>query len=175
MNRERERFRGGSLATRLRREAAADRPVFSAELHDRLMKRLRPQPLRPATLGMPVRPAGSGSGTPLPLLAAALVAGLAVVMVTAAAWRRDRGAGQGDGLAAVVAGPVTAPTAADLIGSDGPVGLERLPMFDEIDAGVRDGVASLAASLFEAPDWALLAGLDARAVLDPGDWSPVTP
>ena len=175
MNRGRKRFRGGSLATRLRREAAADRPVFSTELHDRLMKRLTPQPLRPATLGMPVRPAGRWIGTPLPLLAAALFAGLAVVVITAEAWRRDSRAGQGDVLAAGVAGPATAATVADLIGADGPVGLERLPMFDEIDAGVRDGVASLAASLFEAPEWAMLAGSDARAMLDPGDRSPVTP
>lgn len=175
MTPERDRFRGGSLPTRLRREAATDRPVFSAELHDRLMKRLTPRPLRPSTLGMPDRPAGRWIGTPLPLLAATLVAGLAVVMITAEAWRRESRAGQGEMLAAVVAGPVAAPTAADSFGADEPIGLERLPMFDEIDAGVRDGVASLAASLFEAPDWAMLAGLDARAVLDPGGWSPVTP
>ena len=175
MNRGRERFRGGSLATRLRREAAADRPAFSSCFHDRVMERLTPQPLRPATVGMPVRSAGRWIETPLPLLAAALVAGVALVMITAEAWQWDGRAGRAATLAARAVGPAPAPVAAALSGADGPVGLERLPMFDEIDAGVRDGVASLAASLFEVPDWAMLAGLDARAVLDPGSRSPVTP
>ncbi|MFM8414519.1 MAG: hypothetical protein ACKOCX_07315 [Planctomycetota bacterium] len=175
MNGERGRFHSGSVATRLRREAAADRPAFSAEWHERVVRRLvadgkgprAPQPKVAEPLA--VEPRRRWIVAVIPLAAAVVVAATVVVLMHPGPDLRIGGAGQGErpaSDAAVASVPAEA---------DGPVGLERLPMFDEIDAGVRDGVASLAASLLEVPDWTMLAELDAGAVLDPGAWSPASP
>jgi hypothetical protein len=66
---------------------------------------------------------------------------------------------------------------------DEPVGLDRLPMFDQIDEEVRAGLTTLAVSLLEVPDWRPLAGFatsafpdaDAPPASQSGSWSPVTP
>lgn len=170
MNRKRDRFHGGSLATRLRREAVADRPAFSADFHDRLRKRLAREPLQTripvaVPIAIPAIPRGRRTSAPLP--AAAFVAALAMFMITAETRRQEGGAGQGDVLGVATVGPDKGPAAvADLIGVDGAVGLDGLPMFDEIDAGVREGVASLAISLLDMPDWTKLAAFEARLPLD---------
>jgi hypothetical protein len=44
------------------------------------------------------------------------------------------------------------------------VGIESLPMYDDIDEGVRAGVWMLASSLVEVPDWASVADFDAPAI-----------
>jgi hypothetical protein len=43
------------------------------------------------------------------------------------------------------------------------LGVESIPLYDDIDAGMRAGVWMLASSLVEMPDWATLADFDADA------------
>jgi hypothetical protein len=76
---------------------------------------------------------------------------------------------RGFGLQSPLAEPA-APSPAAVVASPQPdqqsvPGIESLPLFDEIDEGVRDGVRTLAASLVELPDWASLADFDAVALL----------
>lgn len=46
------------------------------------------------------------------------------------------------------------------------VGIDRFPMFDELDAGVREGVSTLAATLLDVPEWRMLAEFDAAGFLE---------
>lgn len=178
LSRQSDGFRGG-LAARLRREAAADRPAFSVEFQGRLARRLAAEGKRPRAaredLAEPV--AVRSPRTWIPLAAAVVAAGALTMLVALGTNPAEGVAGRrGDRLAVprVPAGVAEA---------DGPVGLERLPMFDEIDAGVREGISSLAAALIEPPDWSALAVFDARALVEPAagaggvtsPWSPVTP
>ena len=63
------------------------------------------------------------------------------------------------------------------------MGLDRLPMFDQIDEEVRVGLTTLAVSLLEVPDWKALAGFatsafpdaDAPPASQSGVCSPVIP
>ena len=56
--------------------------------------------------------------------------------------------------------------------ADSPIGIEQLPMFDEIEEGVVDGVKSLATTLLDVSDWTMLADFDPSQIL--GN-SPATP
>lgn len=140
---------GGALAARLRQEAAEDIPLFSDTLHEQIVRRLpsaRPTAIRsntqrqPATLRSPWRILGP-------------VAASALVVAVIAAWI-DR-----------PSSPVTdrssmAP-ADDHLADDSAPGVERMPMFDEIEAGAREGVTVLAAMLLEVPEWQTLVDFDA--------------
>ena len=56
--------------------------------------------------------------------------------------------------------------------ADSPICIEQLPMFDEIEEGVVDGVKSLATTLLDVSDWTILADFDPSQIL--GN-SPATP
>lgn len=165
MSQERDRFGNGSLATRLRREAAAERPAFSPGLHERFVRRLAvdaggQRALQPTVAAGPRR---RWLVAVMPLAVACVAAAAVTLLIDAAPDRRIVREWEGER-------PSTgAAVASDRADMDGIVGLERLPMFDEIDAGLRDGVVTLAASILEVPDWTMLAELDARALLDSGE------
>ena len=152
------------LAARLRREARGERPEFSAGFQTRLMRRIEPLP---ESLPRPM-PALTGSqragharaASRLPVAGAAAVLVATILVVT---WS------SGFRLQSRPAEPA-APSPVAVAASPQPdqqsvPGIDWLPMFDEIDEGVRDGVRTLAASLVELPDWASLADFDAVAVL----------
>ena len=63
-------------------------------------------------------------------------------------------------------------TWAEVPPTDTPIGIEQLPMFDEIEEGVVDGVKSLATTLLDVSDWTMLADFDPSQIL--GN-SPATP
>ena len=56
-------------------------------------------------------------------------------------------------------------TWAEVPPTDTPIGIEQLPMFDEIEEGVVDGVKSLATTLLDVSDWPMLADFDASQIL----------
>ena len=152
------------LAARLRREARGERPEFSAGFQTRLMRRIEllpeslPRPMPALTGGQPAGHTRAASRFPVAGAAAVLVATLLLVT-----WS------SGFRLQSPPAEPA-APSPAAVAASPQPdqqsvPGIESLPMFDEIDEGVRDGVRTLAASLVELPDWASLADFDAAAML----------
>jgi len=152
------------LAARLRREARGERPEFSAGFQTRLMRRIEslpellPRPM-PALAGS--QPAGHArAASRLPVAGAAAVLLATLVLVTLSSGFR-------------LQSPLTEPAAPSpvaVVASPQPdqqsvPGIESLPLFDEIDEGVRAGVRTLAASLVELPDWASLADFDAVAML----------
>ena len=156
------------LAARLRREARGERPEFSAGFQTRLMRRVEPLP-ESLTESLPrPMPALTGSQRASHARAASRlpVAGAAAVLVATlllVAWS------SGFRLQSRPAEPA-APSPVAVAASPQPdqqsvPGIDWLPMFDEIDEGVRDGVRTLAASLVELPDWASLADFDAVAAL----------
>lgn len=156
------------LAARLRREARGERPEFSAGFQTRLMRRIESLPESlPASLprSVPALTGGQGASharaaSRLPVAAAAAMLVATLLVVT---WS------SGFGLQSPPAEPA-APSAVAVVASPQPdqqsvPGIDSLPMFDDIDEGVRDGVRTLAASLVELPDWASLADFDAAAML----------
>ncbi len=158
------RDRGGPSAavqSALERDALATRPPFSATFHERLMdrivcevasgpntERLRRKASPPASVRILAR---SGGG-----VAALIVASWAVV------WLAGR-LGGGPGTDDVTAG--SAPVAVAVQQDDGErlVAIETLPLYDDLDSGLRASVWTLAESLIELPDWANLADFDAAA------------
>lgn len=160
------------LAARLRREARGERPEFSAGFQTRLMRRIESLPESlPASLpeclphSVPALTGGQGASharaaSRLPVAAAAAMLVATLLVVT---WS------SGFGLQSPPAEPA-ASSAVAVVASPQPdqqsvPGIDSLPMFDDIDEGVRDGVRTLAASLVELPDWASLADFDAAAML----------
>ena len=147
--------RGDRFADLLRREAAAAEPRFSPALHERLLRRL-PAPAGPAPA------AGSAwARRPVswPWIAAA--GGAAALTVAIALVTTAPGSRQG------VPGPVTPGEGgpAELaVAADEP-GIERLPLYDDLEAGLREGVSTLAATLFEVPEWRMLADFDAAGLM----------
>ncbi len=137
-----------SLAARLRNEARATRPDFSDGFHARLMDRVaRNQVSLPSRDNGVVKPPSTWRGRlTMPIAAAAAFAAVLTVLFTGS-------------------GPEEAPNGSvsfqpvDVRSVDEPpaLGVESLPMYDDIDAGMRAGVWMLASSLVEMPDWATLA------------------
>jgi len=160
------------LATRLRREARGERPAFSPEFQARLVTRLEACPRRPAPMAPPAAPAQPvrrAGWRPFAPLAAGLV-GVAAITVLAVVLPGIQpgplggvrpGAGEG-----ASAPPLDEQTLAPAGGEpDELPAIALLPLYDEIEAGLRDGVRTLAQSLVELPDWASLAEFDAAALL----------
>jgi hypothetical protein len=143
-----------SLSARLRREVRDTRPEFSEAFHARLIERLAVESVSLPSQrddGPRRRPRGLARLT-VPAGAAVALAALVAVLVS------GRGARE------------TAPDSTPLVPRDRQVvntipagGLESLPLYADIDAGVREGVWMLASSLVEVPDWARLADFDAPA------------
>jgi hypothetical protein len=156
----------------LEHEALADRPPFSEAFHERLVRRLPAaatsrQPPLVAAAASPAR-----RRTVVPLAVAVGLVGVAVLTmarpgrdglpersgVRVAA--EDAAAGIGDGFAG--RGQRLTDAAEELLGID------RLPMFDELEAEVRAGLTTLAVSLLEVPDWGPLAALAGAGLPDAG-------
>jgi hypothetical protein len=169
MNRRRNRREPDGFADRLRREASRERPRFSRALHERILERLP---------GDVVIPGEAHAGEPRP------------VPARRRAWRE---VGLPVGLAAlaavVIAGFATGPDSADepprgaVVASIDPaggdavaggvppeaseLGIDTVPTFDDLEAGVREGVSTLAATLLDVPEWRMLADFDAAGFLGP--------
>ena len=168
MNSRRSPRGPNGLADRLRREASRERPRFSQALHERILQRVP---------GDVVFAEGAHAGEPGPAAAhrrawrefgtPAGVAALAVVIAVFAAWpepagKRPRAAAavrvEPEGADAVAGG--VSPEASDL-------GIDAVPMFDDLEAGLREGVSTLAATLLDVPEWRMLADFDAAGFLGP--------
>jgi len=158
------------LPALLRRDAAADRPRFSEVLHRRILQRL---PTASAAIRRTVpRVDGRGGSSWRPVSAAVTAAALVVVAAIAGDWNAAAG-GRTRSAALVATGPAGGSEVADA-GDPGDVaalGIDRVPLFDELEAGVREGVSSLAATLLDVPEWRMLADFDAAGFLG-GDSPP---
>jgi len=151
------------LGPRLRREALETRPAFSPEFQARLVAGLEACPSRPtppAGVAAAAEPKGRTGWRPLAAIAAGVAVAAAVAVVLPGSQPVTPGAGEGPA-AAMLAGQVApdAPQPAE------PPAVMVLPLYDEIEAGLRDGVRTLAESFVELPDWASLAEFDAAALL----------
>jgi hypothetical protein len=156
------------LAEVLRREAAGEQPLFSQALHGRILRGL---PATPVAAGViqPAEPRGQQAGRSAwwqAILAAA--ATVLAVVVTAIDWDESEPAGSqllpvaieaGDRAAgSEVAAQGDAAAAAEL-------GIDGIPTFDDLEAGVREGVSTLATTLLDVPEWRMLADFDAAGFL----------
>ena len=150
------------LTELLRWEAAGERPMFSAALHERILRGLPVKPPAVIPIAEPRPQAGAWSAwcqVSLTVAGAALV--LAVVIVGAGP---DPADGPPQRFGVVATGPADGSDAA-AAGDAAELGIERVPMFDELEAGVREGVSTLAATLLDVPEWRMLADFDAAGFL----------
>lgn len=145
--------RRSTAGAMLRHEALADRPLFSEAFHERLVRRL---PVAAAPRRSPTVAAAAWPARLRIVMSLATVAGL-VGMVVLLAARPDRAGPLARDL------PVTIAVAAEE-----PLGIDRLPLFDELQEEVRAGLTTLAVSLLEVPDWGPLAALAGAGLPDPG-------
>lgn len=143
-----------SLLARLRHEARSTRPSFSDALHDRLMERIASE-----RMSLPSRNADVLQGRPMrlsrfamPIAATVAVAAVMTVLVT--------GRGPDEGPVRLVPIEFSNPSRPADMPS---VGIDSLPLYDDIDAGVRAGAWMLASSLVDVPDWASLADFNGDA------------
>lgn len=144
--------RPSSIATMLRSEARLTRPVFSDAFHARLIEHVaKDRGALPSHDRGVAEPRSSWLGRfAMPLAAVAAFAAAVAVLVTAR-------------------GPEEAPNGSVSMESAGQprpdgmpeLGVDSLPLYDDIDAGMRAGAWMLASSLVEMPDWATLADFDA--------------
>jgi hypothetical protein len=162
-----QRRQGGPAAV-LRREAIRERPAFSPDLHRRLLERLESGPGRhlPASSSQPRAGGVRGRSHRVRWIVTASLGGIALLAslgLVGRFWDR-RGPAEppvAGRLAAAWADlEATRPGAVETLATD-EVGIDRLPMFDEIGDGVVEGVATLAVSLLDVPDFAMLADLGA--------------
>lgn len=153
-----QRRQSGPAAV-LRREAIRERPAFSLELHGRLLEGLKSGPRRHlhTSSSQPRTRSVRGSshrGRRLVTVSLGGIALLASLGLVGRYWDRR--------------GPVEPPVADRLVAArqgavetlaTDEVGIDRLPMFDEIGDGVVEGVTTLAVSLLDVPDFAIPADL----------------
>ncbi len=169
----------GGVGAALRREAVAERPRFSEEFHERLVQRLpvasAPRTALPA-FTLPANPPSPIRRAALPLAVSATLVAAAILLLALpgreAQPDRVPGPIAGGGVELVT---LTPPMAArgepgePTIGLEQePVGIDRLPTFDEIGESVREGVTTLAVSLLEVPEWTALADFDAGEFFSDG-------
>ena len=156
------------LAARLRREARGERPKFSAGFQTRLMRRIESPPESlPECLprSVPALTGGQGAGHARAASRLSVAAAAAMLLATLLVVSWSSGFGLQSPPAEPAASSAVAVVASPQPDQQSVPGIDSLPMFDEIDEGVRDGVRTLAASLVELPDWASLADFDAAAML----------
>ena len=167
---ERARYRRRSgPAAALRREAMRERPGFSVELHRRLLERLEVSPgrrRRPAAVEPGLADESSGRPRRGRWLVTASLGGLAVLASLSMVGRFRPGVepasrALGEPAAVAVADELPAGSGPAAIPETNELGIDGLPMFDEIGDGVVESVATLAVSLLEVPDLAMLADLGA--------------
>lgn len=123
------------LGTRLRQEAAAERPGFSPERHARLLARVVPGPTARATERR------------RRIVPAAVAGGLAVAVAVAIIASRSPEQQTGKSAASETGAAVAADTP----------GIERLPTLDEMKEGV---VESVTAALVDIPPWVDLVAVE---------------
>lgn len=153
------------FAEALRREAAGDRPTFSEALHGRMLGRLSVKPAAAAVIPI-AEPRGARAGqSEWRQVSLAAAAALVAVITLAINWA---GLGPADGPPRRVGLVATDPAGGSEMAAAGDaaeLGIERVPMFDELEAGVREGVSTLAATLLDVPEWRMLADFDAVGFL----------
>jgi hypothetical protein len=171
-----EGFGAAAFAAILRREAERERPGFAAGFHGDLMRRLvrKRRPVgsrRPSTSSGTERLVRQRRGW---LRAAAVLAGGGAAAGLIGAGVVDRGvspslpndaAGRGLVSSTTFSSRAAVPDQAAAGGDDL---IERLPLFDEIDAEIRSSVATVASALLAVPDWRALAEFDAAGLLGGG-------
>ena len=155
------------LADLLRQEAAWERPLFSEALHGRILRRLPVNADAPAVIQHAeprARQAGRPVWWPLGLVAAGVSLAVAIAVM---AVRPELAGGQPRSVAVVAAEPAGGSEDAAEGGANeaAELGIEHVPTFDELEAGVREGVSTLAATLLEVPEWRMLADFDAAGFL----------
>lgn len=156
------------LADLLRREATGERPMFSGRLHGRILRRL---PVKPAAAAViptaEPRAEGTGRSAWRQLSLAAAAAALAAVAIAIVGAGPDQVGGPPRSVALVAMDPAggSEVAAAGEAAAAAELGIDRVPMFDELDAGVREGVSTLAATLLDVPEWRMLADFDAAGFL----------
>jgi len=160
--------RQGGPAAALRREAMRERPEFSAELHRRLAERLEVSPQRHLPEASSRAPSGgrrgrSQRGRWLVTASRGAISLLASLGLVGRFWDGTGPAERlADGrLATVLAGREVGQSGTAETPATAEVSIDRLPMFDEIGDGVVEGVTTLAVSLLDVPDLAMLADLGA--------------
>jgi len=158
MRRDNQAGRGPAAA--LWREAIAERPPFSEELHDRLVRRLAAsRPPRPVPRKVAAAPATLIRRMRIPLALSVAVMATTVALV---GWNgRDALPRPPAGLSAAGGLPDVAPP-------EEPLGIDRLPTPGEIEEEVRESVTTLAASLLGVPEWTAVADFDAGGFLGGG-------
>lgn len=156
-----------SFGDLLRREAAGDRPRFSLALHERILQRLpvgpaagpvarvvEPRPL--ATRGWVWGLFGSVVG----------VAALAALTIAFGGARPNPAGGTLPAAAVVTIDLAGTTVAGDGVSPDvAGLAIDSVPSFDQLEAGVREGVSTLAATLLDVPEWRMLADFDAAGFL----------
>lgn len=158
MRRQVTRHEPDGLADLLRREAIGERPRFSRSLHGRILRRLPVSRAAEPRTGETAR-----SPWRLVRLAAAAATSFAVGLAIITA-----GTDPADGPPQRVALVAMDPAGGSGVAASGDaaeLGIERVPTFDELEAGVREGVSTLAATLLEVPEWRMLADFDAAGFL----------
>jgi hypothetical protein len=154
------------LAESLRREAAGERPMFSVALHERILWGMTVTPPAVTPIAEP-RAQGAGRSAWRQVSLAAAAAVLAVMALAINRAGRDPAGGQPRPVALVVVDPAGGSEVA--AGGDAAdaaeFGIERVPTFDDLEAGVREGVSTLAATLLDVPEWRMLADFDAAGFL----------
>jgi hypothetical protein len=161
------------LADLLRREAAGGLPLFSESLHGRIVRRLPVKPAAAAVMQIAEpRADGTGRSAWRQLSLAAAAAALAAVVIAIVGAGPDQAGGPPRSVALVAMDPAAGSevAAAGEAAAAAELGIDRVPMFDEFDAGVREGVSTLAATLLDVPEWRMLADFDAAGFLglEPG-------
>lgn len=157
----------------LRHEALADRPPFSEALHERLVRRL---PVAATPRRSPTVAAAAWPARLRIVMSLATVAGLVGMALLAA--RPDRAGtpappqdlmAAGTKAEAIGNGPLARDRPVTIaVAAEEPLGIDRLPLFDELQEEVRAGLTTLAVSLLEVPDLGPLAALAGAGLPDPG-------
>jgi hypothetical protein len=155
------------LADLLRQEAARERPLFSEALHGRILRRLPVNADAPAVIRHAEPRAGRAGRSawwPSGIVAAAVAVAAAIAVI---AVRPEPAGGQPRSVAVVAAEPAGGSEDAAQGGATeaAEFGIERVPTFDDLEAGVREGVSTLAATLLDVPEWRMLADFDAAGFL----------
>lgn len=163
MNRPRNRRQPDGIADRLRREASRERPRFSQALHERILERLP---------GDVVITGESHAGEPRPVAAwrrvglPVGVAALAAVVIAGFATRPDSADERPRGAVVARIDPAGGDAVAGGLPAEASeLGIDTVPTFDDLEAEVRQGVSTLAATLLDVPEWRMIADFDATGFL----------
>lgn len=161
MERRFNRPEADGFADLLRREAARDRPVYSAVVHERMLRQLPVEhPGRAVIHVAEAWPVAAGHAGWRRLGPAAAVAAVLATVIAIIGPRPDRATARPRTVTVAQPGErVGAAVEAEALGID------QVPTFAELDAEVRESVSTLAATLLDVPEWRMLADFDAAGFL----------